>query len=214
MADIINEFFSTFDYNILSWFHDLAIKCNSVLRPIAITLGKIGTMPFMVVAWLALFLFLFTKKKKEGLLIAGSIAVACIVSYIVKEIVIRPRPYDSLVDSFHLWWEYVDGPVESVYCFPSMHSAAAMACVVAMFIHSKKKGPWLLAIIYPLLMGASRLYLMVHYPSDVVGGYIVGIASGIIGYYLVKLAYYILGLIPNFFLSRFVLKGTLKKNIN
>ena len=53
---------------------------------------------------------------------------------------------------------------------------------VAVLIKEKKKWAWLLMLI-PVLVGISRIIRCVHYPSDVLGGMVFGIASGLIGYY-------------------------------
>ena len=73
-----------------------------------------------------------------------------------------------------------------VYSFPSGHTSAAMAGVTAFFIWSKNKKISWLAFIYVVLMGASRNYLMVHFPSDVMVGVIVGLIGAILAHYLIE----------------------------
>ena len=70
--------------------------------------------------------------------------------------------------------------VESDKSFPSGHTTAAFATMVPVFLVGNKKVSWT-ALIFAFLMGVSRIYLVVHYPSDVLGGLIVGTIAGILG---------------------------------
>ena len=206
----INEIFSTFDHTILSFYHSLALKYDAILNPIASVLEKIGDMPYLLIAWFALFLFLFTKKKKEGLLLACGILVAFVACEVIKVIVKRPRPFIELKE-YYDWWVFVGSHDTSEFCFPSGHAIGAFGALTAWFINSKNKKVNWLVFIYAIVMAASRNYLIAHYPSDVLVGSILGIISGIIAYYIVELFYFIIKKIPNFFVSRFVLEGKLRK---
>ncbi|MCQ2512918.1 MAG: phosphatase PAP2 family protein [Lachnospiraceae bacterium] len=99
------------------------------------------------------------------------------------------RPYNTLQSNPQFWsWYVAAGKLcESDYCFPSGHTTGATEiAIVLMLCHIRaKKGK--VAWIFPLcafLTGISRIYLMVHYPSDVVAGFIIGILSGVLGYVL------------------------------
>ena len=56
---------------------------------------------------------------------------------------------------------------------------------MALYLAGEKK-IWVPALVLAVLIAFSRLYLYVHYPTDVLGGMIIGIAAGAIGYWLVK----------------------------
>ena len=64
--------------------------------------------------------------------------------------------------------------------FPSGHTTAAFATMVPVFLLGRKRWSWL-ALVFGVLMGLSRIYLVVHYPSDVLSGLVVGSIAGVIG---------------------------------
>ena len=71
------------------------------------------------------------------------------------------------------------------FSFPSGHTAASFAAMTALFLAKMKKA-WIAALVLAVLIAFSRLYFYVHYPTDVLGGAVVGILSGIIGYAIVE----------------------------
>lgn len=66
------------------------------------------------------------------------------------------------------------------YSFPSGHTAASFTAVAALYFSGDKK-IWKAAIVLGILIAFSRMYLYVHYPTDILGGILVGIFSGFIG---------------------------------
>lgn len=71
-------------------------------------------------------------------------------------------------------------PRPSDYSFPSGHTAASFTAVAALYFAGEKK-MWKIALILASLIAFSRLYLYVHYPTDILGGIIVGIVCGYFG---------------------------------
>lgn len=69
------------------------------------------------------------------------------------------------------------------YSFPSGHTAASFTAVMALYLAGEKK-LWKIALVLAVLIAFSRLYLYVHYPTDVLGGIITGAIAGYIGYKL------------------------------
>ena len=188
IADWINSVFAGFDYAILEFFHSLAIGASAVLNPIMEFMSIIGDNGYFGFA-IAFALMLFPKTRKCGVCVFMAIAVGALFTNIaIKNIVARPRPYASDVAAFKEWWTYAGAHLESEFSFPSGHTTAAMASMTALCISSGKAKKWLIApsVIYVLLMGAARNYLMVHYPTDVIGAFIVGGVAAIVACVLVK----------------------------
>jgi undecaprenyl-diphosphatase len=118
---------------------------------------------------LAIFITLipFIKKEKRFILLsklwAGFIS-AGIISYILKFFIERPRPLISLLE-------------KSMNSFPSGHATVIFTIFIILFYNLKKyKYLWLALAV---LTGFSRMYLGVHYFTDVIGGIIIGLLLGI-----------------------------------
>lgn len=75
-------------------------------------------------------------------------------------------------------------PSPEDFSFPSGHSAASFAAASAIALHHRKEGA--AALILAALIAFSRLYLFVHFPTDVVGGCLVGTACAVLAYFTVK----------------------------
>lgn len=210
MTNWLNATFSGFDSSILEFFHNIALSYGSVLTPIAKVLDVTCDLPFLLIGWLGFVLFFVKKDKKCGMLMCGSIIIGAIITtLILKNIIYRPRPYMNS-DLYKSWWEMFKIKLDSDTSFPSGHACAAMAGVTGYFINSKNKKVSWLVFIYPLIEAASRVYLCVHYPSDVVVGLIVGLISALIAKGFVILFYKLFEKYPDFFFSKYCLKGTLK----
>jgi undecaprenyl-diphosphatase len=107
----------------------------------------------------------------------------------IKNIVARPRPYASEVEAFKEWWTFAGAHLESEVSFPSGHTTAAVAPMLAICLCFFKKYKWIVAptAFYAIIMGFSRNYLVVHYPSDVLAAFIVGSVAAVIAFFLAKL---------------------------
>ena len=188
LAQWINAVFFEMDYAILGFYHDLAQTAfGRVLAPIlnAITLtGWKGAFLILV----SLALIIFRKTRRTGLCTLLALLIGAIfTNVIVKNAVARPRPYnfDSVLRS---WWIYVGSHMESDLSFPSGHMTAACGFTSAFVLSRGKK--WLpVALLYIILMGVSRNFLIVHYPSDVLGGFLFGTCAGVISFFVIRAIY-------------------------
>ena len=96
----------------------------------------------------------------------------------IKNIICRLRPF-QIRDYINL---IINPPLDSSY--PSGHTYASFAFATALLCCNKKLG--IPAIILACMISFSRLYLYVHFPTDVLASIILGIATGILSYYIVN----------------------------
>lgn len=155
----------TLDGNILLWIQEY-IR-NDVLTPIMrfiTTLGDAGAIWIV----LALVLLCFKKTRKIGLLVGASLIGSLLVNNIVlKNLIGRIRPYEVISELQIL----IDKPLE--YSFPSGHTGSSFAAGVTLFLCCPKKYG-VPALVLAFLIAVSRLYVGVHYPTDVLGGMLTG----------------------------------------
>ncbi len=129
---------------------------------------------------LAVVLLILPKTRKTGIIVAAALLMDLILcNLILKNLVARVRPYDVNTAIAIL----IKKPLD--FSFPSGHTAASFAAMTALFLAKMKKA-WIAALVLAVLIAFSRLYFYVHYPTDVLGGAVVGILSGIIGYEIVE----------------------------
>ena len=195
IADWINTTFASFDYALLEFFHTLAVSASFILNPLMEFLSIIGDNGYFGFV-IAIALMLFPKTRKWGSGVFLSILVGAVFTNLaIKNIVARPRPYASDVAAFKEWWTYAGAHLESEFSFPSGHTTAAMASMTALCLAAPKKvGKWIVApsILYVILMGAARNYLVVHYPTDVIAAFVVGGIAAIVAVLLAKLIWKLL----------------------
>jgi len=148
-------------YKVINLF-----KCKSVtifFKYITLLAGS----PFLII--LCFSILLLFKNKQNGSLVVLNVANTVTINVILKELFSRPRPYELIMIE------------ETGYSFPSGHSMAAMAfygfLIYLIWKNSwKRKNKVLATIILSsiiLLVGISRIYLGVHYASDVIGGFLI-----------------------------------------
>ncbi|MBQ3502215.1 MAG: phosphatase PAP2 family protein, partial [Clostridia bacterium] len=161
--------------------------------------GEIANNFMKIISWLAelgiLFLLiglglsLFKRTRKIGATILLSVALGFIITnLILKPLISRARPFQNVGTDYYKWWLDAGMTKESGHSFPSGHTTATTAFAFALFLTTNKKYSWTVLLL-PLLMASSRIYLMVHYFSDCVGGIIVGSACAIISWLIIKLIY-------------------------
>ena len=181
----LDTFFAGFDSAILEFFHLLAERAGAILTPIAYVFDFLGDDAIFFFA-LAFVLLFFKKTRPAAICMVLAIAAGALITNLtLKEWVARQRPFTT--DMFRGFWEYVGAPKQSEFSFPSGHTTSAMAAMLALCLAMKKK--WLVApaMIFTVIMGASRNYLMVHYPTDVIAGVLAGAVGAIAAYFAFKL---------------------------
>lgn len=129
------------------------------------------------VAWglpLILLLIAFFSKNsqilKRAVFVLSSVVVSSLISLILKYGINRPRPFDT----YDFLEKLSSGGSPS---FPSGHTTEAFAIAAALIFAFPKWYTILPSVLWALAVGYSRMSLGVHYPSDVLGGIVVGILS-------------------------------------
>ena len=144
---------------------------NPVLDKIMLFISSLGDAGWFWIA-IGVVCLIFKKSRKMGLQVLLSMLGTLIIgNLIIKNLVARPRPCD--IDSaVTLLLSRPHG-----YSFPSGHSINSMSAAVALFLNNKKIG--IPAIIIATLIGFTRLYLFVHFPTDVLVGFVLAILVAI-----------------------------------
>lgn len=143
------------------------------LTPILKFLTMLGDHGMLWIG-IALLLILIKRTRPIGATAGASLAInALLVNVLIKNIVARTRPYEVIDGLTRLVGEQSD------FSFPSGHTSSAFSVAVVIFLLMPKKYG-VPALIVATLIAYSRLYVGVHYPSDVIGGLIVGILVAVI----------------------------------
>ena len=165
------------ELKILDWFQTLH---TPVLDKFMTSVTKLGNAGIFWIILTVLFL-LIPKMRKTGVVMAAALIIDLLLcNVLLKNLVARTRPYDVNTGIQLLVAKLRD------YSFPSGHTAASFASVTALYLSGERR-IWIIALVISCLIAVSRLYLYVHYPTDILGGIIFGCLSGWIGYHIVKL---------------------------
>lgn len=176
----LNTTFANFDQSITVAIHKLYEAGGSWITPVMEVISLLGAGGVALIV-LSLILLAIRKTRRFGTAMAFGLAIgAIVVNLWLKVVIARPRPYADVNGFYYPLWQLMGSHVESDYSFPSGHTNAAFASMIPVFILGKKSWSWL-ALLFGFLMGVSRIYLVVHYPSDVLGGIITGTIAGLLG---------------------------------
>ena len=125
------------------------------------------------ILWIGICLVFLTmpKHRKNGLILASAMVAGLIIcNLLLKNIIARPRPF--MINDFPI---IINPPMG--YSFPSGHSSISFVAASVIAARYRKYAP--LAYLTASLIALSRIYLYVHYPSDVVAGALMGILIGV-----------------------------------
>ena len=165
----------SFDLPVLDWIQaNMQSAFMDKFMPFITVFGDAGIF-WMV--WAAVLL-IFPKTRKTGLGMAFAMILGLIVCNItLKPLVARIRPYDLQAElgvTIQLLCE-----AQHDFSFPSGHTIASFEAAVVLLKNSKKMG--IPAMILAVLIAFSRMYLYVHYPTDVIVSVILGTLFALIG---------------------------------
>ena len=176
----LNTAFAAFDQSVTLAVHQLYDAAGWFFTPfleLISIMGKGGI--FLILLSICLILFKKTRRFGTAMLLGVTIG-AIFTNLFIKVVIARPRPYADENGFFYPLWQLMGSHTESDKSFPSGHTTAAFATMTPVFLLGKKRISWT-ALLFGILMGVSRVYLVVHYPSDILGGLIVGVIAGVIG---------------------------------
>ena len=152
-------------YNIISKF-----LISDFVTPIAKFITNFGGAIFLII--LTIVLFFVIKNRKIGLSIFSNLVIVTVLNQLLKRILQRPRPTEFRIIE------------ETGYSFPSGHSMISMAFygyliyLICKYVKNKYV-KWISIVLLGILIcsiGISRIYLGVHYTSDVLGGFLISVS--------------------------------------
>lgn len=159
------------ELEILHWIQNLHMDW---LDPIMIFVTMLGEGGIVWIV-LALALLFFPKTRRCGGMMLGVMAFSFLLgNLILKNIIARGRPFtvDTTVSLL------IKEPGE--YSFPSGHTLNGFSAATMLFLHFH--GPGIAAFVLAGIIAFSRMYLFVHYPTDILGGLILGVVDALVIY--------------------------------
>ena len=173
---LLNSLAVSFDLPILEWIQ-AHLQCGFLDKamPIITLFGDAG------IFWIAVAVLLgvFPKTRKTGISMIVALVLGLLVCNItLKPLVARIRPYDFQLQEFG---KTITLLIEAQhdYSFPSGHTIASFEACTVLLIRDKRMG--IPATILAILIAFSRLYLYVHYPTDVIASVFLGILFAFLG---------------------------------
>lgn len=187
----LNEFIVNVDVAIYQFVDSIM---NPVLDVIMTFITHLGDTPGIIWWVLGICLLIPKKTRKLGILVIGGLAVASLINNVaLKNVIQRPRPYNIDPSVWtdagykYIWPGLIDK--SSSWSFPSGHTStsigAGFALLLGCFKNKKHLAVGIPAFILSLLIGFSRIYVHVHYPTDVIAGAVVGVIGGLVAYLLI-----------------------------
>ena len=144
---------------------------NIILDNVMVIITKIGNAGWFWIV-LAVILMAYKKTRKCGILMLISLLTGLLIGNVaLKNIIARQRP--CWIDPNIIL--LIPNPTD--FSFPSGHTLASFEAATMIFLHNKKYGT--LALGLAILIAFSRLYLFVHFPTDILGGAILGTAISV-----------------------------------
>lgn len=184
MNIIFNALAENFDLPILDWISsNLWCPFLDLIMPYITLLGDAG------IFWIALSLIMMfmPKYRKAGFKMGLALILGLLICNVtLKPLVARIRPYDYQLKNFGKEIMLLIS-AQHDFSFPSGHTIASFEAATALFMCHKREGT--AALILASLIGFSRLYLYVHYPTDVIASIILGILLAIVAHMIIEILY-------------------------
>ena len=182
--DIFSFLAEHFDLPILEWIAaNLWCPFLNAVMPVITLLGDAG------IFWIAIavVLMFFPKTRKIGFGMGAALLMGLVICNIMlKPMIARIRPYDYQLEHFGVTIKLLID-AQHDFSFPSGHTIASFEAATVILLHNKKFG--IPAMVLACLIAFSRLYLYMHYPTDVIASVFLGIAFAFLGNWLSKLIF-------------------------
>ncbi len=216
MAEFFDVFLN-FDLSVFQWIQSIQ---TGILNTIMVVITTLGDEGIFFIA-LGLILMCFKKHRKAGVAVLIALLVMEVGNnLILKELIARPRPFfifnpdeipldhknyaeifekataavERLPELAARWVDTYRFPnlvhAPSSWSFPSGHTSSAFAAAIAVLWYNRKIG--IPTVVFAALMGFSRIYVQVHYCTDVIAGVLVGVVYALIGVLIVKFLFPVL----------------------
>ena len=171
------DFIQQFDERALVWIAE-HIRC-AVLDPFMKLYTQLGNTGMLFI-FLGLLMLFFPSTRKAGFSALCAMVIGLIVvNFTIKPLVARDRPWLVIENFVNLV------PEHDPNSFPSGHTNAAFAFALAVCLSAPKRWMKITAVCMAVVMGLSRLYVGVHFPSDVLAGAVIGSLCGLLGAWVV-----------------------------
>lgn len=170
----------SFEIQILDWIQNcLRTPFGDAVMPAITSFSDNGEVWII----LGIVLLFFKKTRKLGFAVLTALLLKVIFcDNVIKPLVARPRPF-------------VENPAAKVlvelpssYSFPSGHTSGSFCAAMALVFGRAKKWLWIPSVVLASLIAFSRLYVYVHYPTDILGGIVLGVILGYAANKIVALA--------------------------
>ena len=189
-----SDFFINIDVAIYQFVESFT---NPALTGVMKAITHLGDTPGIIWFVLGIILLIPRKTRKLGILMFAGLAFSSLINNVLlKELLERPRPF-IFVEKFPEFWEKVGYAYPGCLIelsesqlagkspsFPSGHTSTSIGAAFALLLGCRKKQfiVGIPAFILSLAIGFSRIYVHIHYPSDVVVGAVVGLLGGLVAY--------------------------------
>ena len=157
----------SFDRPLMLWLHEHSTPLLTTAMKVVTELGGLVAVPIIAVVLSGLLWW--KGRRRDATLLAATVVGATLLNTVLKAVFQRTRPD---------FWEHL--VTENSYSFPSGHAMASMSIAASLAVIAwTSRWRWaaiILGSVYVLVVGASRMYLGVHFPSDILAGWCVALS--------------------------------------
>ena len=170
------EIIQHLDTSILIWIQETLR--NDLMTRFWVFITSLGDGGFWTIT--GILLLCFKRTRRTGIMALISLVICSLLTnQILKNLFDRPRPFQEIIAVIPL----IRKPMS--YSFPSGHTSSSFAAAL-IYYRMLPKRYGIPTLILAGMIGFSRVYLGVHYPSDVLGGIVVAIIGSMAAYYVVQ----------------------------